>query len=101
MDRMVKKVILNGVEIQVEEYEEEVVHQPNGEPLHKIRFAFKVRSDEYHDITTLLYQQTFDVSVPERDLNFRGTIQNYSTSVTNLYKKNQVGDFRLELIESI
>ncbi|EHL78050.1 DUF3219 family protein [Bacillus smithii] len=96
---MVTKVVLNGVAIQAEEFEEEVIRQ-NGVPLHKIRFAFKVRSNEYHDIATLLYEKTFDVSVPEKDLNFRGTIQNYSTSVTNLYKENEVADYRLELVET-
>ncbi|RXT06949.1 DUF3219 family protein [Ammoniphilus sp. CFH 90114] len=50
-------------------------------------------------MTTLLYKQSFDVKVPGSKLEFRGTIVNYSTSITNLYKENEVGDFRLELIE--
>lgn len=87
-------MILNDTVIKLDRYEEEKV---NG--LHKISVDFKVTSEEYHDVTTLLYNGTFDVKIPERDLAFRGTIQQYSTSVTNLYEKGQIGDFKLSLIE--
>jgi hypothetical protein len=46
-----------------------------------------------------LYKGTFHVNVPEEDLDFQGTIHQYSTSFTNLYEKGQVGDFSLSLIE--
>lgn len=93
-DVLVKEIILNDTHIQLDSYNEE---KENG--LHKISVQFKVTSDEYHDITTLLYKGTFEVKVPERALAFRGTIQQYSTSVTNLYEKGQVGDFKLCLLE--
>jgi len=98
---MVTEVILNDVRIKVSGYGEEVIiDSKTGSELYKINFDFKVRSGkEYHDITTLLYKTTFDVKVPERELEFRGTIYNYSTSITNLYKENAVGDFKLELLE--
>jgi hypothetical protein len=98
---MVTEVILNEVPIKVTGYQKEVVNdKKTGNELHKIRFDFKVRSgEEYHKITTLLYEKTFDVKVPENNLEFRGTIHNYSTSITNLYQENAVGDFKLELIE--
>lgn len=91
---MVKQIILNETIIHVENYKEET-----GNELHKICFDFKVASEEYHDITTLLYEGTFDVKVPERGLAFKGSIQEYSTSMTNLYEKGQVGDFTLCLLE--
>jgi hypothetical protein len=99
---MVTEVELNDVKITVTGYQEkEVVDPKSGNRSHHITFDFKVRSgEEYHKITTLLYEQTFDVKVPSRDLAFRGTIVNYSTSITNLYKENEVGDFTLELKET-
>ncbi|WHZ00568.1 DUF3219 family protein [Neobacillus sp. YX16] len=91
---MVNEIILDETAIKVYKYEEEKVGT-----LYKITVDFKVTSEEYHDITTLLYKGTFDVKVPERDLSLRASIYQYSTSFTNLYIKGQVGDFKLVLIE--
>jgi hypothetical protein len=67
--------------------------------LHEVKVGFEVTSEEYHSIATLLYEGTFDVSVPEKTLSFRGTIGQYSTSLTNLYEKGQVGDYSLTLLQ--
>ena len=91
---MASKLILNDRIIQLSGYKEEKV---NG--LYKASVIFNVKSEEYHEITTLLYNGTFDVKIPEKDLMFRGTIYNYSTSITNLYEKNQVGQYKLTLVE--
>lgn len=91
---MKKEVYLNNRLIQVDQYKDEIV---NG--LHKIHIEFKVTSENYHDMAVLLYEGTFDVKVPEKDLSFRGTIHQYSTSITNLYEEGQVGDYKLTLIE--
>lgn len=91
---MVKEIILNDTSIHVDDYKEET-----DECLHNIIIDFKVTSEKYHDITTLLYEGVFDVKVPDRGLAFRGKIQQYSTSITNLYEKEQVGDFTLSLRE--
>lgn len=91
---MVTEILLDQTVIKVTRYSDEL---DNG--LHKINVEFKVSSDEYHDITTLLYKGTFEVKVPDQDLTFTGTIQQYSTSFTNLYKKGQIGDFTLSLVE--
>ena len=88
------EILLNDTVILVTSYHEET---NNG--LHKIIITFKVTSEEYHDIATLLYQGTFDVKVPGRGLAFRGTIQEYSTSITNLYEKGNVGEYRVCLKE--
>lgn len=79
---MVSQLILDDRVIQVSSYEEEKV---NGR--YKVSVIFDVTSEEYHDIATLLYNGTFDVKIPEKALMFRGTIYNYSTSITNLYEK--------------
>ena len=94
MLQLVNKIILDETSILVFKYEETI---ENG--LQKISVDFKVTSEEYHDITTLLYKGTFDVKVPERNLSFRARIYQYSTSFTNLYIKRQVGDFKLVLLE--
>ena len=91
---MVKEIFINDTVIKAIHYEEGKV-----DGLNKISIDFNVTSEEYHDITILLYKGTFDVKVPERDLAFRGTIQQYSTSFTNLYIKGQVGNFNLSLLE--
>ncbi|MEC1524168.1 DUF3219 family protein [Neobacillus niacini] len=91
---MVKEIVLDETLIKVYKYEEEKV-----DDLYKISVEFNVTSEEYHDITTLLYKGTFNVKVPERDLSFRASIQQYSTSFTNLYIKGQVGEFKLSLLE--
>ncbi|WP_409298736.1 DUF3219 family protein [Peribacillus sp. SCS-26] len=92
---METKVRLNEKEIQVYNYQQE--EQDSGRL--KITFEFTVTHEEYHDITTLLYKQEFDVSVPEQKLEFRGTICNYWTSFTNLYNAGASGEFHLELMQ--
>lgn len=87
-------LILNNREIPLTSYEEEKVNER-----HQISVTFNVTSEEYHGIATLLYEGTFDVQIPERNLKFRGTIQQYSTSITNLYEANQVGEYQLTLLE--
>jgi Protein of unknown function (DUF3219) len=91
---LVQEILLNDTVIKVTQYREEKV-----DGLHKISIHFEVTSEDYHDVTTLLYKGTFNVHVPEKSLIFRGTIQEYSTSITNLYDKGQVGDFTLSLLE--
>ncbi|MBM7661841.1 hypothetical protein JOC85_002648 [Bacillus mesophilus] len=91
---MVQEIILNNIPIKVESYKED-----NIDGLIKISVDFKVTSDEYHDITTLLYNGTFEVKVLPKGFTFQGTITQYSTSFTNLYEKNQVGVFSLSLLE--
>jgi hypothetical protein len=91
---VVQEIVLNNMPIQIYSYEQEIVKGKT-----KISVDFKVTSEEYHDITTLLYKGTFHVNVPEEDLDFQGTIHQYSTSFTNLYEKGKVGDFSLSLIE--
>ncbi|MFJ7827572.1 DUF3219 family protein [Psychrobacillus sp. NPDC096623] len=87
-------MILDNTLIKVNHYEEEKV---NG--LYQISVVFNVTSEDYHDIATLLYKGKFDVTVPETGIFFRGTIQKYSTSITNLYEKGQVGEYKLSLLE--
>lgn len=91
---MVNKIILNDTPIHVDNFKED----KNG-GLNRICVNFKVTSKDYHAITTLLYKRQFNVKVSERGLTFRGEIQEYSTSITNLYEKGKVGDFKLCLRE--
>ena len=87
-------MILNDTFIPLSHYVEEKV---NG--CYKISVDFNVTSEDYHDVTTLLYNGTFDVKIPERNVVFRGTIHEYSTSITNLYVKGQIGQYKLTLME--
>jgi len=71
------------------------------DPRFKVCFEFLVNHEEYHDITTLLYKNDFIVTIPKEDIKFPAIISNYSTSITNLYEKDAVGEFRLELSEKV
>lgn len=64
--------MLNDVKINVTRYQEKAVDDPkSGSPLQYITIDFQVRSgEEYHKITTLLYEQIFDVKIPERNRQF-------------------------------
>lgn len=95
-DSMVKEIILDNRLIKVNHYEQETI---NG--LHQISIIFDVTSEDYHDIATLLYKGTFEVTVPDAVLFFQGTIINYSTSITNLYEEGQVGEYKLTLLETV
>ncbi|MEH7885230.1 DUF3219 family protein [Bacillus sp. JJ1609] len=91
---MINEIILNDRVIPVSQYNESNI---NG--LIQISIEFKVTSEEYHDIATLLYEGEFEVKVPEDNLKFRARIVEYSTSITNLYESGQVGIYKLMLLE--
>ncbi|RNF39100.1 DUF3219 family protein [Planococcus salinus] len=96
---MTTKVWINDTEIEALNFQKEQVSGSSGQPLQKIKFDFKVTSEEYHDIAVLLYGMDFRIKVPEEELDFEASISNYSTSITNLYKEGQTADYYLELIE--
>ena len=96
---MTKEVILNDFVLMITDFKEGTVKK-TGDNLKTISFNFKVRGgNEYHDVTSHLYNTTFDVKVPERDLTFRGTISNYFTSRNDFTDENSFADFSLELTE--
>lgn len=91
---MPNEIVLDGESIAVASFKQEKIND-----LHQISVVFPVTSEEYHRITTLLYKEIFDVSVPEIELSFRGTIKQYFTSITDLYQKGNTGEFTLTLLE--
>ncbi|WP_237605606.1 DUF3219 family protein [Salinicoccus sp. ID82-1] len=93
-ESMVDRIILDDTEIKLKDYE---AHEKDGR--REVAFIFDVTTEDYHDVAVLLYRGTFDVSIPEEHLEFRGTIINYSTSLDNLYEENQTGEFRVTLQE--
>lgn len=91
---MVKEMKLNDQTIELTGFEEK---EENGRLV--ISVEFDVTSEEYHDVTTLLYEETFDISVPEKDMKFKGVITNYLTSLDNLYEDNQIGEYQVTFTE--
>jgi hypothetical protein len=91
---MEKTILLNDKEIPIIQYDIRSVNN-----LYQLTIEFKVSSGKYHEITTLLYKGEFDIKIPDTNTCFRGVIQEYSTSVTNLYESGNVGDFKLVLKE--
>ncbi|MBM7603022.1 hypothetical protein JOC75_000992 [Metabacillus crassostreae] len=64
-----------------------------------VSVKFNVSSDQYHDMTTMLYKDNFSIKVPQKNLLFEAKITQYATSITNLYKKEQVGVFKVTFTE--
>lgn len=91
---MKQKVIINHFPIEVNNLQIKEVSNRC-----QISFEFPVTHEDYHNITTLLYENDFTVKVPAENLKFSATISNYSTSFTNLYVEGAEGEFKLELIE--
>ncbi|SDI35712.1 Protein of unknown function [Alteribacillus persepolensis] len=89
-------VYLNDTPISVKEYNEE-----NDKGKQSIAIRFDVTSEDYHELTMLLYKAVFDIEVPERNTAFRGEIQQYAASITNLYEPGQTGEFFVRLQEVI
>ncbi|MRE72919.1 DUF3219 family protein [Mammaliicoccus sciuri] len=91
---MVENIYLDETQIPLTHFADETV-----DGLYKVTIEFNVTSEAYHDIAVLLYRGRFDVEIPDKDKKFKGEIYNYSTSLTNLYKDNQVAVYRLVLKE--
>lgn len=85
---------LNDHTIELTGFEE---REENGRLVVSVKF--EVTSEEYHDVTTLLYEEVFNITVPEKDMNFKGVITNYLTSMDNLYEDNQVGEYQVTFTE--
>ncbi|MCR1834926.1 YkvR family protein [Oceanobacillus caeni] len=94
------KVKINDRALHVENLTKDVIQKDGKEAL-LISFEFQVKSEDYHEITTLLYKNDYRIEIPDEELDFEAVIYNYSTSITNLYEENKVGEFRLELIEKL
>ncbi|GAA0479833.1 YkvR family protein [Salinibacillus aidingensis] len=92
------EIILDDLRIQAEYLQHEWILKED-KRLRKVIFDFKVTSDDYHQVTTKLYENDFTVKIPDENLQFQASISTYSTSITNLYHEGEVGDYHLELIE--
>jgi len=92
---MAEKVIINDYEINTEQLEINTLERDRK----KLNMTFQVFHEDYHDVTTLLYQNDFKVEVPSHQFQISAVIHRYSTSIDNLYKENAVGTFDLELVE--
>lgn len=98
---MITQIILNTTPISVENFSHSTVFNERYQDLLRVvKVDFKVTSNDYHDMTTLLYQNNFNLIIPGKNIEFPCHIQNYHTSITNLYQEGQVGTFHLELIET-
>jgi hypothetical protein len=96
---MMTTVFINDLPIDVEQYKHEIVEKEMRK-LHRLELNFQVTHQQYHDITVELYKNDFQIKVPKENIEFRSVIETYSTSITNLYEENAVGDFHVALIET-
>ncbi|MBD7937816.1 MULTISPECIES: DUF3219 family protein [Cytobacillus] len=91
---MVQEIQLNNYLLPINQFKETSV---NG--LKQIAIDFKVTSENYHDVAVLLYEENFDVQVPANNLRMKAKIIQYYTSVTNLYREGEIGDYHVTLQE--
>jgi len=98
--KMSQTVIINDYSINADNLHIDTVSGKTGDK-QKVSLDFQVSHKDYHDITTLLYTNDFIVKIPAENIEFPAMIHSYSTSITNLYEENAVGDFKLELIEKV
>ncbi|WP_029191149.1 DUF3219 family protein [Ornithinibacillus scapharcae] len=91
-------VWINDLALKVEKIDYKVVEK-HGRGLQQLELVFKVNHEIYHDVTTELYKNNFQVKVPHMELEIEAEIENYYTSITNLYEKNSIGEFTLVLLE--
>ncbi|WP_047980354.1 DUF3219 family protein [Ornithinibacillus contaminans] len=96
---MTTTVVINELSIEAEELELTIVEK-KGKHIHQLAIDFHVTHDHYHEVTVELYKNDFLVKIPDKQVVFRGTIQTYLTSITNLYEKGAVGKFTLVLLET-
>ncbi|WP_238389636.1 DUF3219 family protein [Virgibacillus sp. MSP4-1] len=92
------EIILDDLRIKAESLQQEWI-LTGDKQLRKVIIDFKVTSDDYHQVTTKLYENDFTVKIPEENLQLQASISKYSTSINNLYHEGEVGDYHLELIE--
>ncbi|SET53767.1 Protein of unknown function [Oceanobacillus limi] len=95
---MKQNLFINDFKIEAEQIMHQFVEK-DGRKVNKLTIDFIVSHEDYHDVTTLLYKNNFDVKVPDSNLSFQAKISNYATSITNLYEENSKGTFHLELQE--
>lgn len=91
---MVTEIIIDDTILPITDYKQ---NEKAGK-LH-VFVKFNVSSDQYHDMTTMLYKDNFHIKVPQKNLLFEAKITQYATSITNLYKKDQVGVFKVNFTE--
>lgn len=89
---MVKFIKLNNQKLKIKQYKE------NSDGT-KINIIFDLKSEDYHDITSLLYKGRFHIEVPEKNKVFTGDIINYFTDRTNLYEDNQTAEYNITFKE--
>lgn len=90
---MQQKVVMNDYPIDAWNVQ---LEQTND---YTLQFDFLVKHEEYHEVTTLLYENDFIVNLPASNITFSATITNYATSITNLYEAGAEGKFHLQLTE--
>lgn len=91
---MIKEITINGRTIPIEEYTEAAVKEKK-----LITVRFMVHHEEYHAVTSMLYEPEFFLEVPEKDMAIKAAIYNYSTEVVDLYQPGSVGEFKVTFKE--
>ncbi|KHD85472.1 DUF3219 family protein [Heyndrickxia ginsengihumi] len=93
---MVSAIKINDRTINITQFQEEY----NKQSKYTIRFSFHVKGGlEYHDITALLYNDSFHIVIPDRKRDFTAVIQEYYTSIGDFADEDTTATFTLTLLE--
>ncbi len=93
-------VLINEVSLEALSYEltQQLSDEGKQRPLLSIDFVI-TGGEQYHDVTSTLYQPVVEVRVPEHDVHFQASVHRYFTSIPRLEKETDTVDVHLELIE--
>ncbi|MEW4369580.1 DUF3219 family protein [Paenibacillus kandeliae] len=92
---------ISDLQIEGLNYREDQLHDSDGGTGRTlIIFDFVITGQqEYHDITSALYESVVNVQVPGKQLEFQATVHSYFTSVPKLENEEDTVDVHLELLQ--
>ncbi|WP_322922395.1 DUF3219 family protein [Paenibacillus campi] len=100
-DRTTVNVLINGLSLTALQYSLTKLSADGKENQRLLSLDFVITGgQQYHDVTSTLYEPTVAVSVPEHNVQFQARVHNYFTSVPRLETATDTVDVHLELIET-
>ncbi len=94
-------VLINDVALAASSYELTKQSSADGKERQLLSIEFVITGgQQYHDVTSTLYQPVVEVNVPEYEVHFQAIVHSYFTSIPRLEKETDTVDVHLELIEA-
>ncbi|MFD1888031.1 DUF3219 family protein [Paenibacillus wenxiniae] len=99
-DHQATTVLINELSLTASSYELTQHLSENDTERQLLSIDFIITGGEqYHDVTSTLYQPVVEVRVPEHGIHFQASVHRYFTSIPRLEKDTDTVAVHLELIE--